>query len=74
MASQEAGTCSVCGRTVTPINRTYFYYDVNCSCCNSKDEQHFEIVWHCDNCEPKPPRTITITANVTHQSPPRIKR
>jgi hypothetical protein len=44
----EWGKCDYC-EYEGPINRHYFRYDINCECCN---DNHFEIVWHCDKCEP----------------------
>ena len=48
---QEWGTCDYCG-TQGQINRTYFKYGIKCFC---HSPEHFRIVWHCDNCEPKDP-------------------
>lgn len=47
----EWGNCQYCDYE-GPINRHYFRYDIDCECHNNK---HVEIVWHCDNCEPKDP-------------------
>ena len=48
---QEWGKCNYCG-SEGPINRTYFKYNIKCKC---HTPEHFTIVWHCDNCEPKDP-------------------
>ena len=45
----EYGTCSFCGETAL-LERTYFYYDVDCNCCSGP--KHFEIVWNCYECLP----------------------
>ena len=59
----ERGTCSVCQKIVNGITRKYYYYDIECDCCNTKEDDHFEIVFHCNNCEPKPPRKVTCSLN-----------
>lgn len=55
----EAGTCSICKKRTSSINRKYYYYDIECDCCNSKSDDHFELVFHCENCEPVPPSRVT---------------
>jgi len=55
----EYGTCDICGKD-RPLSRKYYKYDIKCDCCNDKDDDHFEIVRHCNKCEPKPPRTIKV--------------
>jgi hypothetical protein len=60
MGDLEYGLCDICGND-SIINRKYYYYDIKCDCCNSKNSPHFEIVKHCYNCKPKPPRTITLS-------------
>ena len=47
----EHGLCQYCGYS-GPINRKYYYYGIKCEC---HSPEHFEIVWHCDKCEPKDP-------------------
>lgn len=47
----EWGACQYCG-VEGPINRTYFRYGIKCQC---HSPEHFQIVWHCDKCEPKDP-------------------
>lgn len=59
----EVGTCSVCKKEKVPVNRKYYYYDIECLCCNRVDDDHFEIVYHCTNCEPKPPRKVSCSLN-----------
>lgn len=53
----EWGTCSVCKKD-GPINRTYYHYVIECEC---HSPSHFEIVYHCNECEPVEPRTTKIT-------------
>ena len=60
MGEQEFSKCDICGQDAH-VDRKYYYYDVKCECCNSKDSPHFEIVRHCANCEPKPPRRISLS-------------
>lgn len=55
----ENGACNICGR-ITNVQRKYYYYDIKCDCCNNKNDFHFEIIWYCKNCEPKPPRRINV--------------
>lgn len=54
----EAGKCDICGQEVVGLARKYYYYDVKCECCNKESDPHFEIVYHCSNCQPKPPKQI----------------
>lgn len=58
----ETGSCQYCDYQ-GPINRTYFRYDINCDC---HSPQHLEIVWHCDECEPKEPTLTKITINTKY--------
>lgn len=60
MGESEFGKCSMCEQDAH-VGRKYYYYDVKCDCCNSKDSPHFEIVYHCVKCEPKPPRIISLS-------------
>lgn len=62
MGDIEFGSCDVC-KTETSLMRKYFYYNVQCDCCNDKEDNHFEIVRHCSSCEPTPPKTIKIWLN-----------
>ena len=59
MDSQELAICSICKET-KPVSRVYYRYDIKCDCCNSKEDNHFEIVRHCSTCTPKAPVVITV--------------
>ncbi|MEK6829047.1 MAG: hypothetical protein AABY15_02890 [Nanoarchaeota archaeon] len=60
MGDTEIGTCEICKKE-GPVQRTYFHYDFKCEC---HSPNHFEIVWHCSECEPKKPEVmITILKN-----------
>lgn len=59
-ADIEYGNCDVCNDK-SSLNRKYYYNDIKCSCCNSKKDDHFEIVRHCNNCEPKAPNNINVS-------------
>lgn len=59
MGEQESGTCETC-QHFGPISRKYYYYDVKCDCCGNVKNQHFEIVRHCEKCEPKSPEIIKV--------------
>lgn len=65
MGEIEWGKCEYCG-TEGRLNRTYFRYDIKCECCNNN---HFEIIWHCDKCEPVDHgvRKIQISAEEKHK-------
>lgn len=52
----EDGYCDICHKK-GQITRDYYYYDINCECCGG--DLHFEIVRHCQNCKPKPPKRIS---------------
>jgi hypothetical protein len=47
----EWGECQCCG-ALGAVNRTYFKYGIKCLCHST---EHFQIVWHCDKCEPEDP-------------------
>lgn len=55
----EYGVCDICGKSA-PLDRKYYFYDIKCSCCNSADSPHFEIVRFCKNCTPVPPRRLSV--------------
>ena len=55
--SSEIGYCDIC-HMEKPLSRKYYYYDIDCECCNGNT--HFEIVRHCKDCTPIPPRKITV--------------
>lgn len=55
----ESGTCDICKAESVPVSRKYYYYDIECDCCNSKEDDHFEIVFYCKDCKPKPPSQVT---------------
>lgn len=58
----EFGRCPICGQEAVQLERTYFYYDIPCSCCNSVVDgrrMHFEMWRHCDGCRPMVPEAIT---------------
>ena len=62
----EWGTCEYCNKE-RGLGRTYFRYDIDCECCNGK--QHFEIVYHCGDCEPKDSgiRKIQLSNELKHK-------
>jgi hypothetical protein len=61
----EYGTCEYCGNE-GPVGRQYYHYGIKCECCS---DEHFEIVWHCDKCEPKDPgiRKIQLNKELKHK-------
>jgi len=56
----EYGKCDVC-RNDNFITRKYYYYNIKCEC---HSPQHFDIVYHCSDCEPIPPKTTKIELKV----------
>ncbi len=52
----EWGKCDYCGYE-GHINRKYFRYEIKCEC---HSPNHFELVYHCNDCEPKEPSTTRI--------------
>ena len=58
---KEFGKCEICGKEAS-LDRTYFFYPIHCECCGSKDEkgqdQHFELIRHCNDCVPRVPTEI----------------
>lgn len=61
MGDIEVGRCKICGKEDIPINRKYYHYDIKCEC---HSPQHFEIVYHCNDCEPKEPYETKITLKI----------
>lgn len=55
MGDIEIDYCDICHEK-TQVMRKYYNYNINCDCCGG--QYHFEIVRHCKNCEPKPPKWI----------------
>lgn len=53
----EYGKCECCDKE-GPLQRTYFRYDIKCEC---HSPQHFELVRHCNSCEPKEPATTKVS-------------
>lgn len=86
MGGIEYGKCEICGKEA-PLERTYFYYPIHCECCGSKDEkgqdQHFEMVRHCERCPAPVPKVIhpvlkdamgqLHTTTITHILPSNIR-
>jgi len=62
MGDQEFGKCPYC-KEEKPLNRKYYRYDIKCEC---HSPQHFEIVWHCNNCTPHEPRVTNIEINTEY--------
>ena len=56
MGDVEFGKCDICGKETT-LNRKYYHYDIKCDCCSPK---HFEIVRHCKDCKPQPPKYVKV--------------
>lgn len=56
MGDIEYGTCEICGLD-SNLERKYFYYDVKCNC---HSPSHFELVRHCSQCIPLPPKSTVI--------------
>lgn len=56
----EIGTCEVCNKPQVPLDRTYYRYNnIDCDCCGG-ESGHFEFVKTCKDCEPIPPRKISV--------------
>lgn len=55
----EYGNCDLCN-VYASLSRRYYRYDIKCDCCNKKEDNHFEIVRHCELCEPKPPKKVVV--------------
>lgn len=60
MGDIEQGTCDICKQD-KPLQRKYYYYDIKCECCRTEEGQHFEIVFHCNDCIPKPPLRVKVS-------------
>ncbi len=52
----EYGRCDICGKEA-PLARRYFHYGIPCEC---HSPNHFELVRHCKDCEPKEPGETTV--------------
>lgn len=51
-ATGMVGKCEVCGKEDVTLIRKFFHYDIKCEC---HSPSHFEIVDHCEDCEPAEP-------------------
>ena len=63
---KELGYCEYCGE-LTKINRKYYKYGVKCECHSN---EHFELVYHCNYCEPVDPgiRKIILSNEQKHKT------
>lgn len=52
----EYGTCDICKKE-TPLERTYFRYDIKCEC---HSPYHFDLIRHCKDCIPSPPMATKV--------------
>lgn len=59
----EIGTCFKCSAKGA-VNRKYYYYPIKCDCCGFKEDNHFEIVFHCSKCNPEPPKEINYQQSI----------
>jgi len=49
----EVGRCECCGRENVPLSRKYYHYNnIKCEC---HSPNHFILIRHCNDCEPKEP-------------------
>lgn len=55
----EFGICPICGKK-GQLERKYYRYDFKCECHSPK---HFELVFHCKDCEPEEPHTTIVTTD-----------
>lgn len=58
MCDIEINKCSTCGEK-KKVNRKYFNFQFKCECCLNKENFHKEIVYYCNECEPKYPIETT---------------
>lgn len=56
----EISHCDICHKK-TQVNRKYYYYPIDCDCCVG--QYHFEIIKHCKDCAPEPPKKISVIMN-----------
>lgn len=59
MGDIEVRQCQMCGSEKVQVQRQYYYYNISCECCGEKTSDHFEIVYYCNDCSPKPPHRIS---------------
>ena len=62
----EVDYCDICHQK-KQVSRKYYYYGINCKCCGST-QGHFEIVRHCENCDPIPSKYIQIQIDPIDES------
>ena len=58
MGDIEVDYCDICHQK-KQVSRKYYYYGIACDCCGSSNG-HFEIVRHCEDCTPQPPKYISV--------------
>ncbi len=59
MSEHEFEKCDIC-KVKAILSRKYYRYNIKCDCCNRKKDFHFEIVKHCTDCLPYPPKRISV--------------
>lgn len=62
----EIGKCGMCQKENVPVSREYYRYGIKCEC---HSPNHFEIVFYCKNCTPKPPSKTTISIKPIKEEP-----
>lgn len=60
MGDIEVANCDICKVKEKQVSRTYYRYAIQCDCCNTKADNHFEIILTCKDCEPVPPKKIIV--------------
>lgn len=60
MGDIESGKCDIC-RKFSYLNRKYYRYDIKCEC---HSPYHFDLVYHCNDCTPTPPKETKIILKV----------
>lgn len=58
MGEMEIGRCECCGAENVQLQRKYFRYPIKCEC---HSPEHFIMIRHCENCNPKEPEETRIT-------------
>ena len=60
MGDVEVGKCGQCHRSDVALQRKYYYYDIDCDCCDGTE--HFVFVRYCSNCRPVAPTLLMVHA------------
>ena len=52
------GSCDICGKENVNLSKKIYHYPIKCQC---HTPLHFEVVYHCEDCQPVEPELTNIS-------------